>query len=47
MKKPRTIDLSGVDGMDNTDRVKYFGVIDKLRELGVNEDLPLPQVYMI
>lgn len=47
MKKPRTIDLSGISGMDNPDRVNHFGVIIKLRELGVNEELSLSQVSLI
>jgi GTP cyclohydrolase I len=34
----------GVDDIDNPDRVKVLGIIDKFRELGVNEDISLPQV---
>ena len=33
-----------VDELDNTDRRRVLGIIDKFRELGVNEDISLPQV---
>jgi hypothetical protein len=36
--------LSGLDGLDNPERIKLLAIIDKFRELGVSEDLSLPQV---
>lgn len=33
-----------VNTFDNADRVKLLGVIDHLRELGISDDIPLPQV---
>ena len=36
--------LSGFNDLDNERRVHILGIIDKFRELGVNEDLSLPQV---
>lgn len=33
-----------VNTFDNVDRVKLLGVIDHLRELGISDDIPLPQV---
>ena len=36
--------LSGLDGLDNPGRTKLLAIIDKFRELGVSEDLSLPQV---
>ena len=35
---------SSVEDLDNEDRVRVLGIIDKFRELGVNEDISLPQV---
>lgn len=40
----KTTDL---EDMDNPDRTRYFQVIDELRGLGINEDLPLPQASSI
>ena len=34
----------GVDDLDNADRRRVLGIIDQFRELGVNEDISLPQV---
>ena len=42
--KAKDINTSQIGEMDNPERLKYFKVIDQLREYGVNEDLPLPQV---
>jgi hypothetical protein len=36
-----------VNNFDNADRVKLLGVIDHLRELGISDDIPLPQVSSI
>lgn len=33
-----------INTFDNADRVKLLGVIDHLRELGISDDIPLPQV---
>lgn len=35
---------AGVDELDNTDRRRLLGIINQFRELGVNEDISLPQV---
>lgn len=35
-----------VNGMDNEGQVRVLGVIDKLRELGINENVSLPQVWL-
>jgi hypothetical protein len=40
----RSLNLSAIGEMDKTTRFKYIGVVDKLRELGINEDLSLPQI---
>ncbi|KAL6879909.1 P-loop containing nucleoside triphosphate hydrolase protein [Trichoderma longibrachiatum] len=39
--------VGGIQEMDNPERLKYFGVIDDLRGLGVNEELPLPQIVVV
>ncbi|TQV90207.1 dynamin [Cordyceps javanica] len=36
--------MRDIQAMDNPERLRYFQVIDELRELGINEDLPLPQI---
>ncbi|KAL6230944.1 hypothetical protein BDW75DRAFT_248246 [Aspergillus navahoensis] len=36
--------LPEVDGLDNESRVRVLGIIDKLSELGVNENVSLPQL---
>ena len=41
-RKPKT--AAGVDELDNADRRRILGIIDQFRELGVNEDISLPQV---
>jgi hypothetical protein len=33
--------------IDNEDRVRVLGVVDKLRELGVSDDISLPQVSTV
>lgn len=38
------LELSGVNELDNDNRVRILGIIDKFRELGINEDISLPQV---
>lgn len=42
-KTPKT--AGGVDDLDNADRRRVLGIIDQFRELGMNEDISLPQVY--
>lgn len=39
-----SLDLSGANELDNDDRVRVLAIIDQFRELGVNEDISLPQV---
>lgn len=36
--------IAGIDDMDSPDRVRVLGIIDQFRELGINEDISLPQV---
>ena len=36
--------LAGVQSLDNEKRIRILGIIDKLRELGVSENVSLPQV---
>jgi GTPase SAR1 family protein len=38
------IELSSVGDLDNEQRLRILGIIDKLRELGVSENVSLPQV---
>lgn len=42
-----TIRKTGIEDMDTPDRVRLLGVIDQFRDLGVNEDISLPQVSVI
>lgn len=39
--------LAAINGLDTEKRVRILGIIDKIRELGVSEDVSLPQVCMI
>ena len=39
-----SLELPGVNDIDNEDRVKVLAIVDQFRELGVNEDISLPQV---
>lgn len=43
MTRKRAIDLTGADGLDNEKRVRLLGIIDRLRELGISENVSLPQ----
>jgi hypothetical protein len=36
--------LAAVGDLDNEKRLRILGIIDKLRELGVGENVSLPQV---
>lgn len=36
--------LAGTDELDSPLRTKYLGVIDRMRELGINNEISLPQV---
>jgi hypothetical protein len=44
VKKLTSLDLGAFHSLDKDKRQVYLGVIDQLRELGVGEDLSLPQV---
>lgn len=44
MTRKRAIDLTGADGLDNEKRIRLLGIIDRLRELGISENVSLPQV---
>jgi hypothetical protein len=35
---------ASLEDLDNEDRVRVLGIIDRFRELGINEDISLPQV---
>ena len=40
----KKLQLSSVTGLENEQRLKILGIIDQLRELGVGENVSLPQV---
>jgi hypothetical protein len=44
MRKKTALGLGAVDDFDTEKRVRILGIIDKLRELGVSENVSLPQV---
>ncbi|PIG84605.1 hypothetical protein AARAC_010921 [Aspergillus arachidicola] len=44
MTRKRGIDLTGADELDNEKRIRLLGIIDRLRELGISENVSLPQV---
>lgn len=44
MTATKSSQLAGIGDLDNERRLHILGVIDSLRELGVNEDVSLPQV---
>lgn len=47
MAKREAIDLTTADGLDNEQRARLLGIIDQLRELGISENISLPQVSKI
>ncbi|KAI2696871.1 hypothetical protein CBS147332_8834 [Penicillium roqueforti] len=47
MTRKRAIDLTGADGLDNEKRVRLLGIIDRLRELGISENVSLPQLVVV
>ncbi|KAF2032549.1 dynamin [Setomelanomma holmii] len=47
MKKPSGLRLEGIDGLSDEKRVRVLGVIDKVRELGISENVSLPQLAVI
>lgn len=38
--------MYSLEGLDTEKRVRVLGIIDKIRELGVSEDVSLPQVRL-
>lgn len=40
-------DVGILSGMENPQRLKLLGIVDQFRELGLSEDLSLPQVNQI
>ena len=44
MTRKKALDVADVAELDNEKRVRILGIIDNIRELGVNEDVSLPQV---
>ncbi|KAJ5940454.1 hypothetical protein N7516_000622 [Penicillium verrucosum] len=47
MTRKRAIDLTGADGLDNEKRIRLLGIIDRLRELGISENVSLPQLVVV
>ena len=43
MTRKKPLDITDVAELDNEKRVRILGIIDNIRELGVNEDVSLPQ----
>jgi hypothetical protein len=44
MTATKVLGLAAVGDLDNEKRLRILGVIDKLRELGISENVSLPQV---
>lgn len=44
MMTRHTTPTGGVEDLDNADCSRVLGIIDRFRELGINEDISLPQV---
>jgi hypothetical protein len=44
MTAKKSLQLAAIGGLENENRVRILGVIDQLRELGVGENVSLPQV---
>jgi hypothetical protein len=44
MARSKRLELEAVGDLDNERRLRILGIIDKLRELGVGENVSLPQV---
>ena len=44
MTRKKILGLAHVADLDNEKRVRILGIIDKIRELGVSENVSLPQV---
>ncbi|KAF2116436.1 hypothetical protein BDV96DRAFT_631523 [Lophiotrema nucula] len=42
-----TLGLGAVGDLDNERRLRILGVIDKLRELGISENVSLPQLVVV
>ncbi|KIX03127.1 uncharacterized protein Z518_06677 [Rhinocladiella mackenziei CBS 650.93] len=47
VKKPASLNLEALSSLDKDKRQVYLGVVDQLRELGVGEDLSLPQLVVV
>ncbi|KAL5406979.1 hypothetical protein PMIN04_011858 [Paraphaeosphaeria minitans] len=46
MTRTRALELSSVGDLNNEQRLRILGIIDKLRELGVSENVSLPQIVL-
>ncbi|OKO92891.1 Interferon-induced GTP-binding protein MxA [Penicillium subrubescens] len=46
MTRQRGIDLTEAEGLDNEKRLRLLGIIDRLRELGISENVSLPQIVL-
>jgi hypothetical protein len=46
MAKGHTLGLTAAEGLENENRVQLLEIIDQLRELGISENVSLPQVSM-
>lgn len=38
-----SLEKTSLDSLDNDDRLRVLGIVDQFRELGINEDISLPQ----
>ncbi|KAJ6086177.1 hypothetical protein N7486_010458 [Penicillium sp. IBT 16267x] len=47
MARRQGIDLTAADGLDNEKRARLLGIIDQLRELGISENVSLPQLVVV
>ncbi|CAI6342313.1 unnamed protein product [Periconia digitata] len=47
MTRSKRLELKAVGDLDNERRLRILGIIDKLRELGVGENVSLPQLVVV
>lgn len=45
MTRKKHLQLTALDDLDNEKRVRILSIIDNIRELGISENVSLPQVY--
>lgn len=44
MTATKALGFAAIGDLDNENRLRILGVIDKLRELGISDNVPPPQV---